>query len=71
MDCADSVSRVTTVVGQVRVLKNLKGFPLQTSKQWIQSILNGLSHRTGDGSFMSGILGPSLGPGAPGHSSGG
>lgn len=50
--CAQGVSRAFTVVDQVRRLKNLRGFPLQTPKQWNQSILNGPNLRSGDGSFL-------------------
>ena len=68
--CAEGVSRVFTVVDQVRRLKNLRGSSLQTPKQWNQSILNGPNLRTGDGSFIPGVFALSLGRGTPGHSSG-
>lgn len=68
--CVQGVSRAFTVVDQVRRLKNLRGFPLQTPKQWNQSILNGPNLRTGDGSFLPGVFALSLGRGIPGPSSG-
>lgn len=68
--CAEGVSRVFTVVDQVRALKNLREFPLQTPKQRNQSILNGPNLRTGDGSFIPGFFDLSLGCGTPGHISG-
>lgn len=37
LSCAEGVSRVITIVDQVRVLENLKGFPLQSINDGFQA----------------------------------
>ena len=61
--CAEGVSRVFTVVDQVRRLKNLRGSSLQTPKQWNQSILNGPNLRTGATAQRLRPAGEGLSPG--------